>query len=103
MENHETECYILQSLELLADLATTPASQYCGPELGRSAQAWAPHGSPLDDVMASPCKSPTQSVFSPLAVKAPCSRWTIPSGILPQSVSIKQLCAEQFEPVTPVR
>jgi hypothetical protein len=83
MENHETECYILQSLELLADLATTPASQYCSPEIGRSAQAWAPHGSFPDDVDA-----PRESAqFHPLTANAPCRQWTISSDVLSRFVN----------------
>lgn len=59
MENHETECYVLQSLELLADLATTPINQYCGPEHDRCAEAWAPpttSGSFEDGVVTPRCK-----------------------------------------------
>jgi hypothetical protein len=53
MENHETECYILQSLELLADLATAPGSQYCDPAVGRVSQAW---DSSITTDVAPPCK-----------------------------------------------
>jgi len=62
MENHETECYILQSLELLADLATSPDSQYCGTAAGPGSQPWVPHTSLTTDVVPSPCKLTTPSV-----------------------------------------